>query len=132
MGLPFKRIDHVELYTGDPQRALRFYTEVLGFSVRSRAAIPGGLDIVYLDLGGTTLELLCRPQAALERGAGGERLGYRMIALEVESMDQAIDYLKTKGIEVAWGLVTRPDYARAEIRDPDGNPIELRHWIKPA
>jgi hypothetical protein len=23
----------------------------------------------------------------------------------------------------------RPDYARAEIRDPDGNPIELRQWL---
>ena len=26
----------------------------------------------------------------------------------------------------AWGPMKRPDYARAEIRDPDGNPIELR------
>jgi hypothetical protein len=24
----------------------------------------------------------------------------------------------------------RPDYARAEIRDPDGNPIELRQWYR--
>lgn len=26
----------------------------------------------------------------------------------------------------------RPDYARAEIRDPDGNPIELRQWFSAA
>jgi hypothetical protein len=25
--------------------------------------------------------------------------------------------------------VKRPSYARAEIRDPDGNPIELRQWL---
>jgi catechol 2,3-dioxygenase-like lactoylglutathione lyase family enzyme len=36
----FKRIDHVELYTAEPERALRFYTGVLGFAVRSRAVIP--------------------------------------------------------------------------------------------
>ena len=32
------------------------------------------------------------------------------------------------GVGAAWGPVKRPDYARAEIRDPDGNPIELRQW----
>jgi hypothetical protein len=26
--------------------------------------------------------------------------------------------------------VKQPTYARAEIRDPDGNPIELRQWIR--
>jgi len=30
------------------------------------------------------------------------------------------------------GAVTRPEYARAEIRDPDGNPIELRQWLRPS
>ena len=38
--------------------------------------------------------------------------------------------LKAKGIEAAWGPMKRPDYARAEIRDPDGNPIELRQWYR--
>jgi hypothetical protein len=33
-------------------------------------------------------------------------------------------------VQVVWGPITRPTYARAEIRDPDGNPIELRHWVR--
>jgi hypothetical protein len=45
-------------------------------------------------------------------------------------MDQALRQLKRKGIEASWGPVKRPDYARAEIRDPDGNGIELRQWIR--
>jgi hypothetical protein len=32
-------------------------------------------------------------------------------------------------VEAAWGPMKRPDYARAEIRDPDGNPIE-RQWMR--
>lgn len=44
-------------------------------------------------------------------------------------MDAALAYLKGKGIEASWGPMKRPDYARAEIRDPDGNSIELRQWI---
>ena len=54
----FKRIDHIELVTADQERAVRFYTEVLGFRVRERTSVPGGLELVYLDLGGTTVELM--------------------------------------------------------------------------
>ena len=59
-----------------------------------------------------------------------EHLGYRMMALEVESMDKAIDYLAARGVKVVWGPITRPAYARADICDPDGNHIELRHWVR--
>lgn len=131
----FRRIDHVELVTANPERAVRFYTEVLGFKVRARDRVPvsplGPLDLVYLDLGGTTVELMCYPEAKLEAPAQAERLGYRMLALEVDDMDRALVELKKRGIEPSWGPKKRPNYARAEIRDPDGNGIELRQWIKP-
>jgi catechol 2,3-dioxygenase-like lactoylglutathione lyase family enzyme len=39
----FKRIDHIELVTADPQRAQGFYTEVLGFRMRESLTVPGGL-----------------------------------------------------------------------------------------
>lgn len=125
----FKRIDHIELVTPDPERAIRFYTEVLGFRVRERVTAPGGLQLTYLDLGGTTVELMCYSESKPAPAQREEHLGYRMMALEVESMEGAIEYLKGKGVEVTWGPITRPAYARAEIRDPDGNSIELRHWI---
>ena len=32
----FKRIDHIELLTAQPERAIGFYTEVLDFKVRAR------------------------------------------------------------------------------------------------
>lgn len=126
----FRRIDHVELLTADPTRAERFYTEVLGFRVRERMSVPGGLQLTYLDLGGTTVELMCYADTPVDPAPKMEHLGYRMIALEVEDMQKALDYLKAKGVEAAWGPVTRPAYARAEIRDPDGNPIELRQWMR--
>jgi len=126
----FKRIDHIELVTADPERAVRFYTEVLGFRVRRRDSVPGGLQLVYLDLGGTTVELMTYTVMEPAPRAQGEHLGYRMMALEVEDMAQALAQLKAKGVEPSWGPLTRPTYARAEIRDPDGNSIELRQWIE--
>lgn len=126
----FKRIDHIELVTADEERAVRFYTEVLGFSVRSRFTVPGGLKLVYLDLGGTTVELMTYTETAPAARPEGEHLGYRMMALEVDDMQRALDELKAKGIGCSWGPLARPAYARAEIRDPDGNSIELRQWIR--
>jgi glyoxylase I family protein len=129
----FKRIDHIELVTARPERAVAFYTAVLGFRVRSRASVPatplGPLEIAYLELGGTTVELMCYPQADPPPREAGERLGWRMMAIEVGDMDAALAYLRDKGVECTWGPKKRPDYARAEIRDPDGNSIELRQWI---
>lgn len=125
----FKRIDHIELVTADPDRAVKFYTDVLGFEVRSRHSVPGGLELVYLDLGGTTIELMTWTQTPAAPAAEGEHLGYRMMALEVDDMQGALDLLKGKGVECSWGPLIRPRYARAEIRDPDGNAIELRQWI---
>ena len=130
----FKRIDHIELVTGSPERAIAFYTGALGFRIRSRDRVPasplGPLDLVYLELGGTTVELMCYPEAQPPRREEGERLGWRMMAIEVEDMDAALAHLKAQGIEPTWGPKKRPSYARAEIRDPDGNSIELRQWIR--
>ena len=132
----FKRIDHIELLTAAPERAVAFYTKVLGFRERERVRVPqtpqGPLDLVYLELGGTTLEVMCYPEAKsrIPERAAELRQGWQCLALEVEDMDRALEALKAKGIEAAWGPMKRPDYARAEIRDPDGNPIELRQWYR--
>lgn len=129
----FKRIDHIELLTTAPERVVAFYVDVLGFRERERMRIPqtpfGPLDLVYLDLGGTTLEVMCYPEAGpIAARKAEQQLGWQCLALEVEDMDGALDMLRERGVEAAWGPVKRPAYARAEIRDPDGNPIELRQW----
>jgi hypothetical protein len=92
----------------------------------------GPLDLVYLEFGGTTVEVMCYPdaQAPIPSCSAETRLGWQCLALEVEDMDGALGAIKVKGIEPAWGPVKRPDYARAEIRDPDGNPNELREWYR--
>lgn len=131
----FRRIDHIELLTAAPERTVAFYTGLLGFRERERTRIPatpsGPLDLVYLELGGTTLEVMCYPQAGPIPPRGtGQRLGWQCLALEVEDMDAALELLRQRGVEAAWGPVKRADYARAEIRDPDGNPIELRQWYR--
>ena len=131
----FKRIDHIELLTEAPQRAIAFYTGVLGFRERERMRVPetpsGPLDLVYLELGDTTVEIMCYPEAkSIPPRGTQQRLGWQCLALEVDDLDGALSALDRQGVQAAWGPVKRADYARAEIRDPDGNPIELRQWYR--
>ena len=131
----FKRIDHIELLTAAPERTIAFYIGVLGFRERERMRIPetlsGPLNLVYLELGGTTVEVMCYPDAkSIPPRSAEQRLGWQCLALEVDDMDGVLNMLKEKGVVTAWGPVKRPDYARAEIHDPDGNPIELRQWYR--
>lgn len=129
----FKRIDHVEIVTDKLEPTVQFYTEVLGFTVGARDRIerPGGavLNVVYLGLGGTTVELMSYDGVPVAPQPELEHLGYRMIALEVDDMKEAVAYLKTKGVDTVWGPMFRDTYARAEICDPNGYRIELRHWF---
>ena len=131
----FKRIDHIELLTTAPERTIAFYVDVLGFRERERMHIPatdsGPLDLVYLDLGGTTVEVMCYSELkSIPPRSAEQRLGWQCLALEVDDMEGTLTMLKQQGVQAAWGPMTRPDYARAEIRDPDGNPIELRQWYR--
>ena len=126
----FKRIDHVEIVPSDFDRSLKFYSEVLGFHERERIPIvghPSLREVAYLDLGDTTLELLSYD--TLEPVLGKTpHVGYRMMALEVDSMEGTITYLAEKGIYPSLPPADAGGSLRAEILDPDGLPIELRQW----
>jgi catechol 2,3-dioxygenase-like lactoylglutathione lyase family enzyme len=131
----FKRIDHVEIVTDQLDRTVQFYTEVLGFTVKARDRIERSglgvpIDLVYLDLGGTVVELIAYEDASVDPAPQTDHLGYRMIALEVDDMQKTADYLRTKGVDIVWGPKVRETYSRAEIRDPNGYHIELRQWFR--
>lgn len=128
----FKRVDHVEIVTSDMDRAIAFYTQVLGFAVKVRreATLPPLKEISYITLGDTMVELIAVENPAPVVGDPWKdwRVGYRMLALEVDGMDGAIEYLKGKGVAVTWGPTNVGGSIRAEILDPDGLAIELRQW----
>jgi glyoxylase I family protein len=68
----FKRIDHVEIVTNQFDRTAQFYTEVLGFTVKARDRIERSgvgvpIDLVYLDLGGTVVELISYEGATVDQ-----------------------------------------------------------------
>ena len=102
----FKKIDHVEIVTAELDRAVQFYTDVLGFKLRNRERIERStmgvsLDLAYLDLGSTAIELI-KYGGPVAAAPAQEHLGYRMMALEVASSSGVPEI----GVAVARARVT--------------------------
>ncbi len=125
----FKRVDHVEIVPGNAEKTIDFYVDVLGFRIRSRKEMkmPPMKEIVYIELGDTVVEIISVDNPKPKSGNPWE-IGYRGIALEVDDMAKAVDYLKGKGIAIAQEPIDLGNSFRGEIRDPDGLLIELRQW----
>jgi glyoxylase I family protein len=125
----FKRIDHVEIIPRDADITIDFYTNILNFKVKERKPIdkPPMKEVIFLELNDTTIEVVS-VQNPSPRSADPWQVGYRMFALEVEDMDEAIGYLKSRNVEISLGPVNLGKSKRAEIKDPDGLSIELRQW----
>ena len=125
----FKRIDHIEVIPQDLEKTIDFYTTILGFKIRQRQKVNAFPleEVVYLELNGTVIEFL-KVKNPAPPSVNPWQIGYRMIALEVDDMDNAIKYLKSKGVDITWGPVTLGKSKRAELKEPDGLSIELRQW----
>ncbi len=125
----FKRVDHVEIIPLNAERTIRFYTDILGFRLTSREEVnvPPLKEVIYLQLGDTTIEVMSVDDPKM-RAEVPWQIGLRAIALEVEDMAKAVEYLKARGIGMSRAPVDLGNSYRGEIQDPDGLIIELRQW----
>ena len=125
----FKRVDHVEIVPRRAEETINFYVNILGFRVKSRNEVkmPPIKEVIYLELGDTVIEIISVDNPK-PKSKNPWEVGCRGIALEVEDMAKAVDYLKGKGIAIAREPVDLGDSLRGEIRDPDGLMIEIRQW----
>ncbi len=125
----FKRIDHVEIVTGKLAETLDFYQNILGFKMKERIPMNMGpmQEILFLTLNDTMLEIISVKDPPPPSTVPFQ-FGYVGIALEVESMDKAVEYLKGKGINMSRAPINIGSSKRGEIKDPNGLTIELRQW----
>lgn len=94
---------------------------------RIQIGTPMLKQVVYLELGDTMLELLDYVDPAPADHA--IRVGYRIMALEVDNMEDALVFLAEKGIKPSVSPIdVGGGSLRGEIVDVDGLSIELRQW----
>lgn len=120
----------MEIIPADLEGTIDFYTSVLGFSIKMRRKLESSpmAEIIFLQLNDSVLEIVAaKKPVAMSREPW--QVGYRMMALEVEDMEKAVAYLKSKGVEISREPVDLTTSKRAEIKDPNGLTIELRQWL---
>jgi len=129
-------VAHVNLNVTDLERAIRFYTEVLGFKVtlRYEGAVAWLNFGQYRDgVGGPGQGFHDLALYAVQEPAPDDRrkrAGMNHVALRLagpEEVDHAAEYLSARGVRVLKGPLThKEDHDRyLYFEDPDGNMIEL-------
>jgi len=122
------RILHTMLRTGDLDRSIDFYTQVLGMKLLRRKDYPEGeFTLAFLGYGeesdNTVIELTYN--WGVERYDMGNAYGH--IAIEVDDVYRAADEIKGRGGKILReaGPMNAGTTIIAFVQDPDGYPVEL-------
>jgi lactoylglutathione lyase len=117
-----KKVAKVGVYVRDQERALKFFTEVLGFELV--ANLPMGPKARWIEVrppGAETALALWTPPG-LE-----DRIGtFSGIVFEAEDIDKTHKNLLAKGVEFTQAPVKQGGGVMGQFRDPDGNVFVLR------
>jgi len=81
-------------------------------------------EIAFIELNGSVIELLS-VKAPAPVSTEQWQVSCQRIALEVEDVDRAVEYLKSKGVEISQEPLTAGTLRLAGVKDPNGLSIEL-------
>ena len=103
--MDIKNVDHIGLAVPNLEEALKFYEDVLGFKCQGTEVVEEQkVKVAFLPVGDTELELL---ESTSEDGPiakfiekNGGRGGIQHIALRVDSIEEAIEEIKSKGYKM--------------------------------
>lgn len=117
----FIGVEHIGIKALDLEKAIQFYTKTLGFKFLYRIK-PGEVELVFLELGGTVVELV-----EVIDGRRFEDGVVNHLAIRVSDIFKAIEHLKVQQVE----LTSSEPMALGEgrynffFRGPSGEKLEL-------
>ncbi|WP_459555678.1 VOC family protein [Lacunimicrobium album] len=121
------RIHHVAIICSDFAKSKEFYVDLLGFKILDENYRPAR-DSYKLDIAlpnGDQIELFSFPNPP-KRVNNPEAAGLRHLAFNVDSIEESVSYLTSKGIDVEPERVDEFTNKKFTFfKDPDGLPIEL-------
>ncbi len=126
------RVMYATLFVSDQDKALDFYTNVLGFEKRVDRPGVGGGRFLTVGLKGQDLEVILWPGTP---GHAAGETGYVPGACVIGTSDCRKDFkaLKERGAQFETPqVIEQPAALVAILRDPDGNRLMLRENRSPA
>ncbi len=117
----FMGVEHIGIKTLEMEKAIRFYIEVLGFKFINRIK-PGEVELVFLELGGTVVELV-----EVIDGRKFEDGVINHLALRVSDIHKAIEHLKILHVNLTSSEPMSLGEGRYNFffRGPSGEKLEL-------
>jgi glyoxylase I family protein len=128
--MKIKGIHHIAILAGDYEKSKKFYTEILGFTILSET-YSAERNSYKLDLainGIYQIELFSFPEYK-ERASFPEAKGLRHLAFAVENIEEAVDELRLKKVDVQdirTDELTKKRFCF--LNDPNGQPLELYEY----
>jgi lactoylglutathione lyase len=105
----------------DMEESLNFYQEVVGLNLVNRFNAGPEMEICFLGEDDTKLELICSKKINNFQPGNAVSLGFK-----VESLDEMINLVKDKGIEIKTGPVQpNPSLKYLIVLDPNGVKIQF-------
>lgn len=120
-----EKVVYAAVFVSDQDRALDFYTNVLGFEQRADNPTPDGPRFLAVGVKGQDFVLLLWPGTP---GQGRPARGRMPAAYTIETPDirKAVDALETRGVTFETEVVEYPFAYLAVFQDPDGNRLQFR------
>ena len=125
--MKINKIHHIAIICSDYEVSKKFYTEILGFSIKKetyRAERESyKLDLMLNDE--YIIELFSFPNP-VPRPSRPEAMGLRHLAFEVDNLDEAIAYLEKNGVNTEGVRIDEITNKRFTFfNDPDQLPLEF-------
>jgi lactoylglutathione lyase len=122
------RILHTMIRTGDLDRSIEFYTQVLGMKLIRKKDYPDGkFTLAFVGFGAESDEAVI--ELTYNYGVGSYDLGagFGHIAIEVDDAKRAVEEVRRRGGNVVReaGPMKHGTTVIAFVSDPDGYKIEL-------
>ena len=120
-----EKVFYTSVLVSDQDRALDFYTNVLGFEQRADNPTPDGPRFLAVGVKGQDFVLLLWPGTP---GQAQPTQGRIPAAYTIETPDirKAVDAFKTRGVTFDTEVLEYPFAYVAGFQDPDGNRLQLR------
>jgi glyoxylase I family protein len=118
------RVHGLRYQSRDVNRAVKFYTEVLGCELKHQQ----GAAFAAVSCAGIDLLLSGAESSGARPMPDGQQQqpgGWNRLVLAVDDLPAVVAALRTRGVRFRSDIITGPGGKQIQLLDPDENPIEL-------
>lgn len=119
------QIAYTSVFVSDQDRALDFYTNVLGLEQGVDSPTPDGPRFLTVGVEGQDFQLVLWPGTPGQAQAVDDRIpaAYTIATADIRT---AVEVLESRGVKFETGVLEYPWGYIAGFQDPDGNRLQLR------